>query len=486
MGPIRQSGREHGDVLMTSAFDSNRSVRMLVTIACYGTRNLELLERVIATYQAMPFDVDIVVVSESPKQLAPDVRVVVGLPAKNPWSLPFAHKAILAENLERYDLFVYSEDDMEVTTRNVQSFLEVSTQLAADEIAGFLRYEVGSDGEWSLPEIHGGYHWIAESARQRGPLTVAEFSNEHAAFYVLTQAQLKTAIESGGFLVSPHEGRYDMLCSAATDPYTNCGFRKVVCVSRLDDFLIHHLSDRYAGRLGVTLRECRRHIEALTNIASKQRPAVSFCKSESALLHGTWSKSYYEPADPTLLSVVPLGAKTVLSIGCGQGDFESALIQKGMAVTAIPLDSVIGQVAERRGIEITNAALSDGLAALGARMFDCVVCTDLLHLLPDPSGFVRQCGERVASGGALLLSGPNLRSARIVVKRLLGYRDYRLLATYGGSGVHALSASDGIRFATRSGLRRSEIFWYAQKPLRQYLYPLQSLATGRWIVRAFH
>ena len=100
--------------------------------------------------------------------------------------------------------------------------------LGQDEIAGYLRYELCQDGTVSLPDVHGTFYWKPQSVRRRGSYTVAEFTNEHAAFYVLTQAQLKRAIDSGGYLQGPYEGRYDMLCTAATDPYTSCGLRKVV------------------------------------------------------------------------------------------------------------------------------------------------------------------------------------------------------------------------------------------------------------------
>jgi len=181
-----------------------RKLRLLLAIACYGEKNLELLKRVIHGYQHMAMDVDVVVVSDAPKALDPSVRVVVGLPSKNPWSLPFAHKKVLADGVDRYDLFVYSEDDMEVTEANIQAFLRATAELAPAEIAGFLRYEVNESGTRSLPDAHGGYHWRPESVKRRGSYTIAEFTNEHAGFYILTQTQLKKAIQSGGFLRAPY------------------------------------------------------------------------------------------------------------------------------------------------------------------------------------------------------------------------------------------------------------------------------------------
>ena len=78
------------DQLNVESFESGgRRLRLLVAIASYGERHLELLKQVIRGYQHMAMDVDVVVVSDAPKALGSRVRVVVGLPSRNPWSFPF-------------------------------------------------------------------------------------------------------------------------------------------------------------------------------------------------------------------------------------------------------------------------------------------------------------------------------------------------------------------------------------------------------------
>ena len=236
---------------MLKSVQDPTSIRILVAIASYGVKNMAYLRSIINEYARMPFDVRVVVLSDAPKEFGPSVNVVVGLPSRDPWSLPFAHKAIFAENADDYDLFIYSEDDMRVTADNIFAFLRITPHLKSNEIAGYLRYELDEHGVMRFPEIHGPFRWKPETATKRGSLVIAEFSNEHAAFYILNRAQLKKAIASGGFLRPPSEGRYDMLCTAATDPYVNCGFRKVICVSSLDDFLLHHTPNRYVKELGI-------------------------------------------------------------------------------------------------------------------------------------------------------------------------------------------------------------------------------------------
>src|SRR5213075_3286311 len=130
-------------------------LRALVTIASYGQKNIGYLKQVIQGYREMDLDVTVVVLSEAPKDLGEGVEVAVGLPSRNPWSLPFAHKKVFARNLDGFDLFIYSEDDVEVTEKNINAFLRVTPTLKNSEIAGFMRYETDGSGTQVLTDVHG-------------------------------------------------------------------------------------------------------------------------------------------------------------------------------------------------------------------------------------------------------------------------------------------------------------------------------------------
>lgn len=470
---------------VTDSGVSGRRLRLLVAIASYGQKNVEFLKHLIQGYRSTAMDVDVVVCSNAPKHLGVGVKVIVGLPSDNPWSLPFAHKAIFAQRVNQYDLFAYSEDDMEVTEGNIQAFLRATPHLAPDEIAGFFRYEMDESGTWSLPDVHGSYHWKPESVKQRGDYTIAEFTNEHSAFYLLTQVQLRRAIASGGFLRAPYEGRYDMLCAAATDPYTSCGFRKVICISALDEFLIHHLSNRYAGQIGIPLSAFKEQVQTQMAIAKGIHPAKTLCRVESHLTHGnSWSKSYYEKPSEELLSLVPENAKDILSIGCGWGATEAKLQERGASVTAAPLDSIIGATAARVGIEMVYGTLADCFEKLNGRMFDCVLMTNLLHLLPNPKQVVAQCSHLVCQGGTLVISGPNFGSLRVLAKRVLGTGDYRKLRVFDEGGVQVLSPVVLKGYLKNSGLKVAAVRWANHASTSQIEGKLGRLGAADWILRA--
>jgi 2-polyprenyl-3-methyl-5-hydroxy-6-metoxy-1,4-benzoquinol methylase len=432
-------------------------------------------------------DVDVVVLSEAPKDLGPKVKVMVGLPSENPWSLPFVHKPLFAQSVDAYDLFIYSEDDMEVTEKNIHAFLHVTPELEPDEIAGFLRYELDESGSYSLPEVHGPFHWKPESVRRRGNHTIAEFSNEHAAFYLLTRNQLRRAIVSGGFLRAPYEGRYDMLCCAATDPYTQCGMRKVICVSSLEDFLIHHLPNRYAGQLGITLSAFKEQVQTLTEISKTIHPISNLCETESRLQRAKWSKSYYEKPCSEVLKMVPRKARTILSIGCGSGATEDNLKQRGAKITVFPLDSVIGAASARLGLEVIYGSMEECFNQIGERSFDCILITDLLHLLPNPWQVIDQCCRSIGPAGTLVIGGPNFLSLRILGKRALNIGDYRKLSSFAQSGVRTLTAGAITRHLARAGWNAVATRSFDQNPPRKMVNlrrRLGRLFADGWVLSA--
>jgi 2-polyprenyl-3-methyl-5-hydroxy-6-metoxy-1,4-benzoquinol methylase len=464
-------------------------VKLLVAIASYGEKNLSFLKKIITTYQAMAMTVDVVVTSEAPKDLPAGVRVEVGLPSKNPRSLPFAHKKIFAENVDRYDLFIYSEDDIDVTEAHVQGFLRATEVLKPDEIAGFLRYEKDASGSVWMSDVHNMFHWKPESVVHRGALTFAEYTNEHAAFYMMTQAQLRRAVASGGYLQDAYRGRYSMLETAATDPYTSCGLRKVICISHLDQFMVHHMSNAYAGKMGLPLRSFEEQLETLNTIDRGGHLATTLCEVESTLPEAEWSKSFYEKPHQALMEAVPRNVKSVLSIGCGWGVTEAELKQRGADVTVLPLDSVIGAAAARLGVNPVYGRLDECLTRLGGQTYDCVLITNLLHLQRDPEELFNRCAQFVREGGALVVDTPNFHRLATLAKRMSGNGQFKGLRSFAESGVTTFGPRMLVRASKSAGLSAPEVCWYDHSfprtlGLKSLPWRMGRFTAGSWVFRA--
>lgn len=432
-------------------------MKVLVGIANYGTKNDHYLAQLLAEYRAMPYDVHIVVLSNVAKNVGADVEVVVGLPdEKNPFSLPFAHRQLFADRRDAYDLYIYSEDDTLLRRHNVESFLKAANVLPANEIAGFVRFETDPQGQVYYSTVHNHYHWDPSSVRHVGGMAFAHFTNEHAACFILTREQLNKAIQSGGFLVAPHEGRYGILEAAATDPYTQCGFRKMICISQLDEASLPHLPNKYLGKLGLPKRDFELQVDVLRGLTEHSQCSALPFGHETRLPQGRWSKGYYEPASEMLQALVSSSAQSVLSIGCGLGNLEAELAKRGAKVAAMPLDCVIAACARARGVEMIDARQNGDFPDLQGRTFDCVVLSNLLHLVPNPSEYLSRASRFLSAAGSLLVRVPNVGGVPVWKSRLSGKNGFAHLADFEKSGVHVTSPQKVHEWMRQSGLQVAE------------------------------
>jgi 2-polyprenyl-3-methyl-5-hydroxy-6-metoxy-1,4-benzoquinol methylase len=426
--------------------------RLLVAINSYGDGHSDYLSRLISEYSSMPFQTHIVVLSNVPKDLGPTVEVIVGLPTKNPWSLPFGHKRIFADRVNDYDLFIYTEDDILITQRNIRAFLQISPVLRDNEVAGFFRKEVGSDGVLHFPEAHGPFRWNPQSVRSLGEYTVAFFTNEHAACYILTQRQLSTAIASGRFLVAPHEGRYDMLCSAATDPYTQCGLKKLIAISHFDDFLVHHIPNKYVDKYGLLEPAMRLQIKALSKIGPSETASIPLFSAETKLPGARYSQNLYESVRDDLVALIPPESQSVLSLGCGLGAMETRLVAKGLRVVAVPMDSIISAGAEAQGVEIVSGDFEATRRKLDGQRFDCLLLLNMLHLIEDPVRLLLPFKEILSENATVIATVPNLSRPPVMLQRLRRSDRVKGLGDFGEAGVHVTSKRTVRSWFKRAGL----------------------------------
>ncbi len=426
-------------------------MRALVAIANFGTKNRRFLDRLLREYRSMDLDTDVVVLSDRPKELGDDAEVRVGLPDGDPWTLPFAHKSLFEERKNDYDLYIYSEDDTLLTERSIEAFLRITEVLPEDRIAGFLRYEQDPHGNRFCTSVHSHFHWVPGSTERFGDYTTAYFTNEHAACFILTRDQLRRAIDSGGFLTGPHQGAYDLACTAATDPYTRCGMRKVIPVSHLEDFMLHHLPDRYHQRIGIGMGELHRQIEALGKIDGMQRNRKALFPSVKEFWRPSFNKSYYEKPDQDLLDSIPQGVESILSVGCGWGELENRLISDGARVVGIPVDGVIAESARMRGLEVVEPDFNAGLAALSGRHFDCVVLSNILQHVEHPEQWLRALREIVCPGAVVVGTVPNLK--RHGTKKRMGISPKKIADPYRKFKMHLPSRGTVRQWLTESGWR---------------------------------
>jgi SAM-dependent methyltransferase len=420
-------------------------MKVLAAIANHGTKNAAYLDTLLKEFRSMgKYDLDVVVHSDIPKNLGPDIEVVVGLPAKDPRSLPFAHKALFADRMGKYDLYVYSEDDILIKERNIDAFVEATHTLPDGYIAGFLRFERRENGRKYYPDFHNRFHWDPHSVQKIGEDIFAHHTNQHSACFILTQDQLEQAVDSGGFLSPPRKGRYDMLETAATDPYTQCGMKKLICISRMEDFLIHHLPNVYIDKLGLDEDLAEKEIEKLKSLLQADTVRGPLFDTGTLLESAQWEKKYYEPCREDILSLIPEGVRRVLSVGCSCGSTESELVKQGVEVVGIPMDCIVQATVEAKGVKAVSPDIDSAMDTLRGEGFDCILFPDVLQHFPDPVSVAGNFLALLRKRGTILVSAPNFHYPAIVREKWM-WKD--LLPN--ANGKHAFGRHK-IHFTTRS------------------------------------
>jgi SAM-dependent methyltransferase len=421
-------------------------MHILVVIANFGSKNDAYLNRVIAEYRSMPYEIDIVITSNVQKHLDPPTEIRVGLPDKStPFSLPFAHREVFAQRANDYELFIYSEDDMLITERHIEAFLRHSAVLPADEVPGFLRFEERPSGGIQYCDMHAGYAWDSQSVKTIGEHTFAFFSNEHAGCYMLTRSQLRHALDSGAFLVPAHDGIYGMLECGATDIFTQCGLRKMICISRISDASVHHLPNKYIDRFGLRQEDLHAQIEALRNINANGGSYRPLIQMAPGLRRGRFLRDHYSPARPEVLSLIPAQATRILSFGCG--GTEVALAKRGKGVVSIAVDPVISAQAEGKGVDLITEDFEPALRRLNGEKFDCLLMIDVLHLIERPVYVLASLMEFLRPGGVVISLTPYIAGTQMLLSRFLWNEGTE---TYRRMGINITSPA-----AVRQWLRRA-------------------------------
>jgi hypothetical protein len=216
-------------------------MKLKVAISNFGSSQVDYLNQVVEEYRKFSkYHVDLTVYSTVP--IDPPHRMVcssVGL------GLPFSCRDDMAKEIAQHDLFLYSENDMLITEDNIDAFLLHQQRLPDGEVSGFYRYEI-NNGVKLLLDLNPYWGKIVTEVLERD----FRVENQHQGSFLLTRAQLQRCIDSGEFLVSPRRGPYGILEQGASDPYTNCGLKKVfprdlILLERLG---IRHLPLKYTTR----------------------------------------------------------------------------------------------------------------------------------------------------------------------------------------------------------------------------------------------
>ncbi|MCL5947710.1 MAG: glycosyltransferase [Actinobacteria bacterium] len=146
--------------------------------------------------------------------------------------------------------------------------------------------------------------------------------------------------------------------------------------------------------------------------AGPDQPADAADTPDTALT--IYSDAYYHFDRPEVLARIPLGARSVLELGCAAG-------RLGAALKARQQCKVIGiekepHPAREAANSLDEVIVADIQGALGSIQgpFDAVVAADVLEHLEDPWDVVQRCAALLRPSGVIVVSIPNVANLEVI------------------------------------------------------------------------
>ena len=142
--------------------------------------------------------------------------------------------------------------------------------------------------------------------------------------------------------------------------------------------------------------------------------------------------SYFTGINPDLLARIPMGARTVVEVGCGAGNFAAAYLALNPQVRYIGLElnpAAAAQARQRLACVIEGnieaAATLEALdQALGGEPADVLVFGDVLEHLHDPWATLKALRQRLRPQGVCVACIPNVSHWSLLQQQLKGQWTY--------------------------------------------------------------
>lgn len=170
---------------------------------------------------------------------------------------------------------------------------------------------------------------------------------------------------------------------------------------------------------------------------------------------------YLEPIDPTsfkhpavIISRLLSDGWGVLEIGCAGGRVARLLKDKGCRVVGVEVDPDLAAIAKGVCDEVIVGDIEDSAAmARVAEGFQAVVCTDVLEHLRDPARVLRLLRAKLAPGGRVYASIPNLLMWRVRWRLLRGEFRYEKTGIFDEGHLRFYSYESARDLCRSSGYR---------------------------------
>jgi hypothetical protein len=244
------------------------SIKVLAVLVNYGDEQISYLEKVVKELKSFDkYNVTVIVNSNIPLHIA-DIDKVNVIELEDYQLLPLTCRKTIWENKDKYDVFIYGENDHLFKELHIDKHLEYEQIIPDNRITGLIQYEEILKSKY-FPGYHLDYDWDYSKVEEYNGLKFAHFKNLHQASFILSKDQLLRVGEKIDFnelvddftlrfhnkifrklkkLAGIRNSRiniYSVKCKVNTDIFKYGGLKKIICISEFEENLIHHLPNVY-------------------------------------------------------------------------------------------------------------------------------------------------------------------------------------------------------------------------------------------------
>lgn len=137
------------------------------------------------------------------------------------------------------------------------------------------------------------------------------------------------------------------------------------------------------------------------------------------------STTYFSQTRQEMMKYIPRGAKKILDVGCGEGNFGSQLKNKLQAeVWGIEVESQPAKIAHTKIDKVLIGDVGQVFNAVPSGYFDCIIFNDVIEHLVDPYSILLRVKEKLNNKGVIVCSIPNVRYF-FNLREILWYKQWR-------------------------------------------------------------
>jgi len=157
---------------------------------------------------------------------------------------------------------------------------------------------------------------------------------------------------------------------------------------------------------------------------------------------------YFKNTRPEMLKFIPLDAKNILEVGCGEGSFIGQLKTADRTLWGIEINPEAALNATEVCDHVLVGDINELFEELPKKQFDCIIFNDVLEHLYAPWDVVKLCKELLSDKGVIVSSIPNFRYISNLITEIVFEGEFRYKPEGG------ILDDTHIRFFTSKSIQR--------------------------------